>query len=117
MHVFDRLAMISLLAYLVVHQVGFFSVQMESLLDTFLGWLAAPLTYLLPSLAVPCAEGLQSWLGGFGVARFGGLGFLLLFVFVFGQFLGQCALLVTRLGLMPCSAWSKKNVSEGTGPH
>ena len=47
--------------------------------------------------------------GGIGIARFWWFGLVLVFVLFLGQFLSQCALLFTRLGLMPCSAWSKKN--------
>ena len=35
-------------------------------------------------------------------------GFVFVLVLFLGQFLSQCALLFTRLGSMPCSAWSKK---------
>ena len=63
----------------------------------FEGWLAAPLTSLLPWLVCLVSEGLQSWLGGLASLVWW-LG-LFLFLLVFdGQFLCQCALLVTRLG-------------------
>ena len=44
--------------------------------------------------------------GGIGVARLV-VGAVLCWFLCLGNFC-QCALLVTRLGLMPCSAWSKK---------
>ena len=45
--------------------------------------------------------------GGIGVARGFGWAVFAFFVGVFGQYLRQC-LLVTRVGLMPFSAWSKR---------
>ena len=73
----------------------------------FQGWLAAPLIYLLPLCVFwPCFEGLQSWLGGLAsLLRF-------CFVLVDGQYLSQRSLLFSRLGLMPCSAWSKNKTNR-----
>ena len=56
-------------------------------------------------------EGTPILAGGIGVARLVGGAVFCLFVCLFvclGKFL-SVLLLVTRLGLMPCSAWSKKN--------
>ena len=61
------------------------------------GWLAAPLTYLLLCLVVLLVRGTPILAGGIGVARLV-VGAVFVVVFVFGQFLCQCALLVTRLG-------------------
>ena len=58
------------------------------LISAFLqGWLAAPLTYLLPFLVGGFSlEGLQSWLGGLASLVFCGRVCLFLFALFYGQF-------------------------------
>ena len=74
----------------------------------FQGWLAAPLTLSIALVCWRFFRGTPILAGGIGVARLVFPGFVVFFVLVLGQLLCQCYLLVTRLGLMPCSAWSKK---------
>ena len=78
------------------------------ILAFYLGWLAAPLTHLLFGFVVAFFRGTQILAGGIGVARVV-VGSVFLVGFRFRANLSHRFLLVTRLGLMPCSAWSKKN--------
>ena len=73
------------------------------------GWLAAPLT-LTCSFVFSCARGTPILAGGIGVARLVA-GAVFCFVAVcMGKFL-SVLWLVTRLGSMPCRAWSKKTLT------
>ena len=67
----------------------------------------ADMVYCHGFLFVASVEGLQSWLGGLASLVCGFLGFCFgCFGLVFGQLLCKCNLLFTRLGVMPCRAWS-----------
>ena len=80
---------------------------MQSLdLAFYLGWLAAPLTQLFGFVAC-FSERLLSWPGGLGSLAWWLGCFVLLLVSVSSNFESPI-LLVTRVGLMPCSAWSQK---------
>ena len=84
-------------------------------MDFFQDSLAAPLTLTCPML-ISCARGTPILAGRIGVARWvAGAVFLLLFL-SFGMF-WLVLLLVTRLGLMPCCADSKKKLPYFILPH
>ena len=76
--------------------------------DFDLGWLAAPLTLLLLELFVLLFRGTPILAGGIGVARVV-VGAVLFLLFAVSSSIESVNLLVTRLGLRPYSAWSKKN--------
>ena len=82
--------------------------------DFDLGWLAAPLTLLLLDLCFLLFRGRQSWLGGL-VSLAGWLGLFCVVCFAVSSNFESVNLLVTRLGLRPYSAWSKKNVPNSQG--
>ena len=71
------------------------------------GWLAAPLTHLLLGLWLVFSRDANPGWGDWCRSR-GGWGFLLGFCFLVLSNCESATLLVMRLGLMPCSAWSKK---------
>ena len=94
--------MISWRPLLVVHQLAsFFSVQLDILFGYVLGLACRPADMVYCPGLVAFAEGLQFW--GIGVASFVFPGSLCLLFWFLGNSI-QCDLLVTRLGLMPCSA-------------
>ena len=102
--------MVSVRSLLVDHQfLIYLIVQLDILFGHFLGLACRPADMVYcPCLLVASVEGLQSWLGGLGSLVFVFLVRFVCFALVDGQLLCQCDLLFTRLGLMPCSAWSKK---------
>ena len=86
---------------------------MVILIGHFLGLACRPIDLTIALFVGFSFRGTPILARGIGVARLWWFGFFVfVFGFVHGQLLCQCALLVTRLGLMPCSAWSKKNMDK-----
>ena len=76
-------------------------------------WLAAPLIWFI-ALFFVCRFWSRDSNPGWGMLVFLGFSFDCFGLF-FGQLLCQCDLLLTRLGLMPCSAWSRKKTFHRKG--
>ena len=83
-------------------------------LEIYLVLACRPADIVLPNAGCLFFEGLQSWLGGLASLAFCGVGLLFVVLLFYGQYsiFMSVLLLVTRLGSMPCSAWSKKKGFE-----
>ena len=113
LHVFDRLGRCFSLLDSGLSPGFIFCTGGQDFIDSFYGFsfglACRPADSSIARFVARFLEGRQSWLGGL-VSLAWWLG---LFWFL-SSVLNNCEsvyLLVTRLGLMPCSAWSKKNTS------